>query len=254
MSARSFRSALGLKSTLFSVAKDGSGTRIDDANTNILYLGAWTRSATTSASGGSLLSADSHARASITFQGSYLAVIAKTAPYYGQARMTLDGGEPVTVDYYSPAVQYQQKVYETAGLAEGTHTLRIEWTGTKNPSSWAAMIGVDAFDITGSIKPCADLPPRYEESDSHLSYGGPWAGSSVSSASGGAQKTLNSSGSVTATFDATASNMATCSSSPRSTTCCTTAPASPTRSWRRSSPPGTPTSCAPTWSKSPPKS
>jgi hypothetical protein len=43
-------------------------------------------------------------------------------------------------------------VWETpAGLASATHTLRIEYTGTKNVSSTGFYIDVDAFDVLGAL-------------------------------------------------------------------------------------------------------
>ncbi len=38
-------------------------------------------------------------------------------------------------------------VASAAGLAAGSHTLRIEVTGTKNAASTDAIVAVDAFDV-----------------------------------------------------------------------------------------------------------
>ncbi len=203
ISARSFRSALALRSTLLSVMKEGTVTRVDDADSRITYLGSWARSLVSSAYGGSLVSVDSPAKAYVCFDGTYLSLIAKTAPYYGKGTVTLDGAAPVEVDFYSPTVRYQQSVYSADGLGEGEHTLVIEWTGDKNPASWATLIGLDAIDVAGTLKVSPDRPPRYEQDDAHFSYGGPWNTSVIGSASGGSQETLNSLGAVTVTFEGT---------------------------------------------------
>jgi RHS repeat-associated protein len=52
------------------------------------------------------------------------------------------------VDLYSESTAYQQSVWDTGTLTEGTHTVLIEWTGTKNEASSGTTIGVDALDIT----------------------------------------------------------------------------------------------------------
>ena len=200
ISARTFKSALGLKSTLFSVVKDGTVTRVDDADLNIVYSGGWTRGANASAFQGSVVSVNGTGKASICFDGTYLAIIAKTAPYYGKARVTVDGGPAVTVDYYSPTDRFQQKVYNTGNLSPGEHRLVIEWTGTKNAVSWASLVGVDAVDVVGTLKPST---ARHEQNDARLSYGGPWVVSSASGLSSGTQETLYAPGSVTVKFEGT---------------------------------------------------
>jgi len=37
-------------------------------------------------------------------------------------------------------------------LAGGTHRVKIEWTGAKNASATDYNIGVDAFDVVGTLK------------------------------------------------------------------------------------------------------
>jgi SpoIID/LytB domain protein len=203
ISGRDFKAALGLKSTLFSVVMDGSLTRVDSADTDIAYLGMWSNPPAASAFGGSVYSASGVAKASVAFDGTYLALVTKTAPYYGKAQLTLDGGTPFLIDLYSPTVLYQQTVYRSDTLADGTHTLVVEWTGTKNSMSGGTIVGIDALDLLGSLVPSPDIPPRYEQDDANFSYGGPWILSTIAAASGGSQQTLNSLGSVTVTFTGT---------------------------------------------------
>jgi SpoIID/LytB domain protein len=203
ISGRNFRAALGLKSTLFSVLVDGSLTRVDNLDPNVAYLGNWNSSSVVSAFGKSLISTDSAAKAAVGFDGTYLALVTKTAPYYGKATFTLDGGAPVTVDYYSPTVQYQQTVYTTGNLVPGVHNLVIEWTGTKNSMSGGYLVGLDAFDVVGTLAPSPDAPPRIEQSDTNFSFGGPWTVSSNALFSGGSHKTVNSPGSVIVAFTGT---------------------------------------------------
>ena len=202
ISARYLRAALGLRSTLFSIIKEGSLNRVDHTSPLITYLGYWNTGSASSAYGGSIVSADSEAKCSVAFDGTYLSLLAKTAPYYGKAIITLDGGVPVTVDMYSPSVLYQQAVYSTGNIPFGAHTLTIEWAGTKNDASSGFTISVDAFDVLNNLTQ-ADGPTRYEQDNVNFSYGGPWTTSASSSASGGALALVNSPGVTTVTFTGT---------------------------------------------------
>jgi hypothetical protein len=101
---------------------------------------------------GSFRYADSAgASLTITFKGTYLAWIAKKSPLYGRARLTVDGGKPVTVDLYSPRTLWQEKVWETGRLTSGTHTVKIQWTGKKNDAARDANIGIDALEVRGRL-------------------------------------------------------------------------------------------------------
>jgi N-acetylmuramoyl-L-alanine amidase len=127
-------------------------TTIEQNNNLLAYTGAWNGSVTSMASGGSFRYANV-AGASVTakFTGTYLGWIAKKSPAYGKAKVTLDGGTPVTVDLHSASTLWKQRVWQTGTLTSGTHTVKIEWTGTKNSAATAANIGVDAFEIQGSL-------------------------------------------------------------------------------------------------------
>jgi hypothetical protein len=121
-------------------------------------------------------------------------------PGYGIAKVTVDGAETYMVDLYSPTTGYQQKVWQSAMLADGIHTIKIEWTGTRNAAATGTAIALDAFDILGS--PIQALVwNRYEQGDSRLLYFGNWSTVSASGASGGSEKRGNtSSASLTVTF------------------------------------------------------
>ena len=129
-------------------------TRYEQTDSSLLYTGTWTRTADDSASGGSFLFANSGgASLTVAFEGTYLAWIAKKSPVYGMAKVTLDNQAPVTVDLYSATALWQEKAWETGTLPFGAHTLKIEWTETKNTAATDTNIGVDAFDVAGSLIP-----------------------------------------------------------------------------------------------------
>ncbi len=65
--------------------------------------------------------------------------------------MVLDNGAPVEVDLYNSVLAPQQRVWSSGNLEMGVHTLRIEYTGTKNPASSGYIVGVDAIDVVGTL-------------------------------------------------------------------------------------------------------
>jgi SpoIID/LytB domain protein len=202
IAARSFRSLLGLKSTLIlSVVKDGSLNRYQQADSNLVYTGTWTAKSASSASGGSHRYANSAGSCTVSFYGTYLAWLAKKGPTYGKAKLTLDGVDEGMVDLYNGTVVFG-KVWETDTLEKTTHTLKIEWTGQKNPLATNTNISVDAFDINGNIVQAPKIS-RVEQNDTRLFYTGTWTVGSASAASGGSHRYTNKAGSCTTSFEGT---------------------------------------------------
>jgi hypothetical protein len=126
-------------------------TRYEQNDSNLLYAGTWSPSASDEASGRRFRYTDSAGSLTVSFTGTYLAWIAKMSPVYGMAAVTLDDQAPVTVDLYSADTLWQQTVWDTGILPPGTHTLTIEWTGTKSAAATATNINVDAFDVAGEL-------------------------------------------------------------------------------------------------------
>jgi hypothetical protein len=118
-----------------------------------MYAGTWTASSSPSASNGSFRFANTPGSSvTVTFTGTYLGWIAKTSPVYGIAKVTLDGGDPVFVDLYSADAVWKKPAWDTGTLAAGTHTVKIEWTDTKNAAATGFNVSVDAFDIIGTLE------------------------------------------------------------------------------------------------------
>jgi hypothetical protein len=176
-------------------------TRYQQNTSQLSYSGTWSVSSAAAASGGSFRYANaSGASVTATFNGTYLAWIAKKSSSYGIAKVTLDGTKTYSVDLYSRNAVYQQKAWESGILAPGIHTVKIEWTGTKNGAAAVTNIGVDAFDVAGSLVGVS----RMEQTDQHLGWSGNWAKLSGTSYSGGTAWYANSAGSsVTMEFDGT---------------------------------------------------
>lgn len=190
--------------TIDAVDVDGTllkSSSMEQSDSRLAYSGTWTTTSSTVYSAGAHRYAGS-AGASVTasFSGRYLAWVARKSPGYGIAKVTVDGTETFEVDLYSPTSVYQRRVWDTGTLSDGIHTIKIEWTGKKNPAATGSAIAVDAFDILGT--PIQALVwNRYEQSDQRLLYLGTWSTVSGAGASGGSDKRCNtSSGSVTVTF------------------------------------------------------
>ncbi len=187
-------------------------TRYEQSDSHLGYAGTWSKSTTTSASGGDFVYANAKGTSvTITFTGTYLGLIAKKSSAYGIAKVTLDNKTPVMVDLYSAGTAYVQKVWNSGNLTAGSHTVRIEWTGTKNAAATDTNIGLDGLDLIGNLTQATATPPassptatRYEQTDARLSYTGTWGTGLNPGASGGSWGYANTGGSlVTAKFTGT---------------------------------------------------
>lgn len=90
------------------------------------------------------------ARVTLNFSGTGVSWIGARGPQLGIANVFLDGNFVATVDTYAAQEEIQAVLGTLSGLADGPHTLAIEVTGTRNPSSTDFGVVVDAFDIEGS--------------------------------------------------------------------------------------------------------
>jgi Tol biopolymer transport system component len=183
---------------------DVAGTRYEQTDSHLVYVGTWSTATTASASGGSFKYASSSGSSTIvSFDGTHLAWLATTGPSYGIAEVSLDGGAAELVDLYSASTRYQERVYRTDLLSAGAHTLTIEWSGTKNSASSGYAIGADAFEVLGTLAQ-AIAPTRYQQDNANFEFPGTWSTGSTWSASGGSFTYTNAPGSaVSVTFDGT---------------------------------------------------
>ncbi|MGV8082625.1 MAG: OmpL47-type beta-barrel domain-containing protein [Coriobacteriia bacterium] len=123
--------------------------RCEETDPRITYEGSWLPVTDPGSSGGSSTSTVAGSSvATFTFTGTSVTWIADTGPDYGIASVSLDSGVPVEVDLYAPTAGSQQSVWTAPDLAgDVRHTVRVAWTGTKNPAATSTAISIDAFDI-----------------------------------------------------------------------------------------------------------
>ncbi len=112
------------------------------------YTGTWKRPTLSGASGGYVRWASVAGRkAKVTFAGASVAFVSTLGPSRGIAAIWLDGAFVETVDLYAPTLATASAVMAYDGLGPGTHTLEVRVTGTRNSSSTANRVDVDAFLI-----------------------------------------------------------------------------------------------------------
>jgi uncharacterized protein YkwD len=171
-------------------------TRFEQGNSKLVYAGTWSSSSSSYDSGGDYAYINGTGSVTCTFTGTYLSYVTKKSPECGYVKITLDGGTPVSVDLYNATTLYQQSVWNTGVLANGTHTVKLEWAGVRRAASAACNIGLDAFDIAGTLDGTPSVPSttsRYQQTDSRVVYAGTWSTYSTTSASGSSYRRANTS-------------------------------------------------------------
>jgi hypothetical protein len=124
-------------------------TRYEDTSTSVTYTGNWfTNAAASHSAGNAHLSVDPNDRATFTFTGTGVTLIAYQDEWAGLGRVYCDGVLKGTVDFYRTPSRYQSPIYSVTGLAPGSHTLVVEVTGTRSAASGGNWIWIDAFDVT----------------------------------------------------------------------------------------------------------
>ena len=118
----------------------------------ITYSGNWFRIANPAMSGGSAVeSTDLPSSVTLTFDGDGVQWIGYRDSDSGIANVYLDGEKVATVDTYSATTLSQAVVYSIDNIkpGNGTHSVRIEVTGTHNSASTGSWVWVDGFQVSG---------------------------------------------------------------------------------------------------------
>ena len=154
--ARTTTTTASTSAAVATTAVPAGATLYEETDKSLIYAGSWRSSEARGYSGrGAAYAFRSGASMTTKFTGSSLTWLAPTSSSCGIARVTLDGGTASLVDLYSPRTLYQQPVYSTGELGSGSHTLTIEWTGLKNPSSRNTRVYLDALSV---VEAAAGVP------------------------------------------------------------------------------------------------
>src|SRR5262249_40432223 len=122
-------------------------TRVEQNSSSVTYTGTWyTNTGSFNSGGSAVLAEQTGSRATFTFTGTDARWIGYKDVWSGIANVYVDGVLKGQVDAYSSSDQAQAVMYSISGLTSGSHTLAVEVSGTKNPSSHSFWVWVDAFD------------------------------------------------------------------------------------------------------------
>jgi hypothetical protein len=90
---------------------------------------------------------------SFSFVGTQLTFRGVTDPGHGIGAVSLDGGAPTDVDFYSATRTGDVPLWTSPVLPDGSHTVALTWTGRKNAASTGTAVTVDRVDFLGEAPP-----------------------------------------------------------------------------------------------------
>ena len=157
-------------------------TRFEQNSSNLCYQGAWSTYSVNWLSGGSYAyTGTAGSSMTVAFIGTRLNWMGVIGPTYGIASVSVDGAAATPVDLYSSAYKSEQVIYTTGTLSYGLHTVTITCTGRKNASATGNVVGIDAFDVGGTLTRVT----LAQENDSRAILAGSWSSYPSSALSGG---------------------------------------------------------------------
>jgi hypothetical protein len=112
-----------------------------------IEFGSWRCASANGARGGFVhVSSWAGAEVSMPFTGSSVALITRTGPNYGKARVSIDGVSKGTIDLYAP-VGHTNVSKAFGGLGAGSHTILVEVLHKRNLDAHGFAIDIDGFDV-----------------------------------------------------------------------------------------------------------
>jgi len=121
-----------------------TGTGMNQFN----YAGSWS----SGSQGGAFFNDNSWSSAAgayveLQFSGTRVDFYGAKASNHGIGAMSIDGGPETLVDYYASSRADMALLYSASGLTNGTHTLKVRVTGTRNAGSSGNSITVDRANV-----------------------------------------------------------------------------------------------------------
>ena len=133
---------------------------VDDRDPGLSYTGAWSQlcGGQRPRRHGNVFERLGCLRRVSAFTGTSVRWISAKNHNLGLADVYLDGVKVAEgVDAYAPSKQHQQALFESDGLANGLHTLKIVVRGDKNPSAENSYVLMDGFS---AVPPPPAATPR----------------------------------------------------------------------------------------------
>ncbi len=123
----------------------------DDTDPALQYSGNWSHVANQSYTGGDYKNTESFSNRAgdsltVPFSGTAIRWIGSQTNNHGFADVYIDGVKQATVD--ASGSKNQAVLYQTSGLADGQHTLKIVVDGTHSSGSTDNYVSIDAIDLT----------------------------------------------------------------------------------------------------------
>ncbi len=124
-------------------------TIVEDTDSELVYSGNWNHISRAESHGGTL-SYSTAANASVTyaFDGTGVKLYTQTGPGGGKMDIYVDDVLQTTFDSYSSPAQHQALAFDIRNLPQGTHTIKMVVTGTKNPNATNVVCHLDYLEIT----------------------------------------------------------------------------------------------------------
>jgi hypothetical protein len=125
-------------------------TSIDDTSSSVAYSGSWGHA---SGEAGPYDGTNSYSNttgdtATLTFTGTSVSFHGVTAPDHGIIGISVDGGTESLVDEYSATRTGDVSLWTSPALTNGSHSIRIRVTGTKNSQSSGYYGTIDRFVVS----------------------------------------------------------------------------------------------------------
>jgi hypothetical protein len=181
-------------------------THIEQNDPSVTYSGGWWPNTNASHRGGeAVLTNTRGSRATVSFTGTGITWKGVADAWAGLATVYIDGRMQI-VDTYAPTSRYQQAILSVRNLAAGPHTLTIEVTHERGPSTSGSWVWIDGFDIEGEGLPggVTATAGHIEENSPALLYTGRWYANPATIHSGsGATLAMDAGSRATLTFTGT---------------------------------------------------
>jgi hypothetical protein len=150
-----------------------TSTSVDSSSSALLEY--WDLDASTLASGGSYISSNlSGGRADLTFTataGQTISLYGIASSSGGYADVYLDGVKKATPSFYA-ATAARVRVYLSAALTAGSHTISIRPLGTKATASTGTWVRVDSATIGATTKQETSFVQHFRRTTNTSAYGG----------------------------------------------------------------------------------
>lgn len=103
----------------------------EESSSSLSWAGTWTRRASTSFHGGALRFATARgARASLSFTGTSVSLVAALGPTRGSVRIYVDGRYRTSVSLHRASTAYRRVVYTASWPTGGAHRIELRVVGT----------------------------------------------------------------------------------------------------------------------------